>query len=75
MAIFGSVARNDALPDSDVDVLIDFDPEHETFNNLLAVADLLESALHRPVDLLTRNGLSPHVTKFVAEEAVVAQIS
>lgn len=75
VAVFGSVARNEASPGSDVDVLVNFDVSHETFANLLTVADLLESVLQRPVDLLTRNGLSPYVSSFVEQEAVFAQIA
>jgi predicted nucleotidyltransferase len=39
--VFGSVARNDAGEKSDIDILIDFEPEAESFDNLMHVADLL----------------------------------
>jgi predicted nucleotidyltransferase len=41
VAVFGSVARNDAGEKSDIDILIDFEPEAESFDNLMHVADLL----------------------------------
>lgn len=73
-AVFGSLARGEADEGSDVDVVIDFDPNEETYGNLLAVADILESALGCSVDLVTRNGLSQFVAPFVNQEARSAEI-
>jgi len=57
LSFFGSVLRDDFGPDSDIDVLIDFEPGHTPG---LAFADLcseLEELLGRKMDVLTRNGL------------------
>lgn len=54
-----SVARNDADVSSDIDVLIDFEPDAESFDNLMNVADLPDMRFDAPVDLVTVNGLSP----------------
>jgi uncharacterized protein len=57
MAIFGSVARNETTPLSDVDILVEFSqPIGFQFFNL---AKELESHLQRPVDLVSRNGIKP----------------
>ncbi|MDA3947920.1 MAG: nucleotidyltransferase family protein [Spirochaeta sp.] len=75
VALFGSVARNDAGDSSDVDILIDFETEAESFDNLMNVADLLDMRFDAPVDLVTANGLSPYLVASVHEEAVHAEIA
>ncbi len=59
-ALFGSVARGDDVPDSDVDIILDLDPERQI--GLFAFAgikELLEAELGRDVDLGTRDSLRP----------------
>jgi predicted nucleotidyltransferase len=57
----GSFLRGEAGPVSDVDFLVDFDPSRKSFDNLLALASLLERLLGRRVELVTREGLSPYI--------------
>jgi predicted nucleotidyltransferase len=58
LALFGSVLRDDFSPDSDVDVLVTFDPEaRRSLFNLIEMQDELEALLHRKVDLVSRGGL------------------
>jgi len=61
LGIFGSVARGEARPSSDVDVLVGFHPQARTLDNLLAVAEALEQVFQRPVDLVTEDSLSPYL--------------
>ena len=75
IALFGSVARDDANDTSDVDILVDFEPEAESFDNLMNVADLLEARFDGPVDLVSVNGLSPYLAETVQREAVHAEIA
>ena len=75
LALFGSVARDEADDASDIDVLVDFEPEAESFDNLMNVAELLEARYDGPVDLVSVNGLSPYLAKTVQREAVHAQIA
>ncbi len=56
LALVGSVVRNEARPDSDVDVLVEFDPARKTFDNFLALSELLERLLDHPVELVTTEG-------------------
>ena len=69
LALFGSVLRNKARSDSDVDVLVGFRAGTKTFRNFLALCDLLESRLGRRVDLLTTESLSPFVGPRILAEA------
>ena len=47
LGLFGSTVRGENKPGSDIDVLIDFQPEKETFQNFMAVCDMLESFFKR----------------------------
>ncbi|MDO8873634.1 MAG: nucleotidyltransferase family protein [Methanoregula sp.] len=66
--IFGSVARNEARPDSDIDLLIDLDPDR----SLLDVGGLamdLSELLDHPVDVVTEAGLRERIRARVLSEA------
>jgi predicted nucleotidyltransferase len=61
LALFGSVLRDEARPDSDVDLLVQFVPGLKTFDHFLALCDLLEERLGRRVELVTTEALSPFI--------------
>ena len=69
LALFGSVVRNEARPDSDVDVLVEFDPGRKTFDNFLALCELLERLLDHTVELVTIEALSPYIGPHILAEA------
>lgn len=57
LAVFGSYSRNEATPDSDVDILVEFsEPVGLQFFEL---AQELEQILQKPVDLVSRYGMKP----------------
>jgi len=68
LRIFGSVARGEDRPDSDVDILVDLDPERG-FGDYLALAEEIEALLGRRVDLVTERGLSPFLRPYVMADA------
>jgi predicted nucleotidyltransferase len=68
LGLFGSFVRNEATAASDVDLLVDFEPEMKTFRNLMNLWDFLEGLLGRRVDLLTRASLSPYIGKHILQE-------
>lgn len=70
LALFGSVLRDEARPDSDVDLLVRFAPGAKTFEHFLALCDLLESRLGRRVDLITTEALSPFLGPRILAEAM-----
>jgi hypothetical protein len=67
--LFGSVARGEAGPESDVDFLVDAGPATSSWFPGGLVADL-ETLLGRRVDLVTERGLAPHLREQVLREAV-----
>jgi predicted nucleotidyltransferase len=69
LALFGSVQRNEARGDSDVDILVEFVPGQKTFDHLLALAELLEGKLGHRVELVTAESLSPYLRKYILNEA------
>lgn len=67
--VFGSVARGEARPDSDVDFLVDMAPEHTPFFPGGLLADL-EDLLGRRVDIATENALHWCIREGVLREAL-----
>ena len=61
LGLFGSVARGEAGPESDVDVLVEFAPGKKGFAAFTELAFWLEDALEHPVELVTPESLSPYL--------------
>lgn len=72
LAIFGSAARDEARPESDVDVLVEF-REPATFNGYMDLKFFLEDLLGRPVDLVTRRSIRPRLKERIESEAQYVQ--
>lgn len=70
IALFGSALREDFRPDSDIDLLVEFHPDHTPGLLHLAQMELeLEDALGRQVELRTPEDLSPHFRDAVTASA------
>lgn len=69
LAIFGSVARDEAREDSDVDILVEF-AETPGFIQLIDLKFFLEDLLGCRVDLATRDALKPRLRTRVEREAI-----
>jgi predicted nucleotidyltransferase len=69
LALFGSVVRESARPDSDVDILVTFDGP-ATSARYFGVQFFLEDLLGRRVDLVTDKALRPELRPYVEREAV-----
>jgi uncharacterized protein len=67
--LFGSVARDEAREDSDVDILVEFNHPIGLFQ-LVALKRDLETLLGRRVDIGTRRSLKPQVRGRVLQEAI-----
>jgi predicted nucleotidyltransferase len=70
IGIFGSTARGDDRPESDVDVLVEFAPGQTTFRNFMELAFYLEDLFGRRVDLVTEQGLSRYIRPNVEQEVI-----
>jgi predicted nucleotidyltransferase len=69
--VFGSVARGDAQPDSDVDLVIDFAPDAKaSLFQLVRIKEEIEQALERPVDIGERSAMTKHVVTIAERDLV-----
>lgn len=71
LAVFGSVLRDDFRPESDVDVLVEFEPGHVPGFGFFRIQDELTELLGRQADLGTKNALSRWIRARVLGEAQV----
>jgi hypothetical protein len=69
LSLFGSISRDEAQPDSDVDILVSFDGP-ATSQRYFGVQFHLEDALGCSVDLVTEKALRPELRPFIEQEAV-----
>jgi predicted nucleotidyltransferase len=67
--VFGSVARGDARPDSDIDILVDLEPGRSLFDLGGLLYDL-QALLGVDVDVVTEKGLRPRIRAQVIREAI-----
>lgn len=71
IGLFGSYVRNEQSDQSDIDILIEFEPNQENFDNLMAVYDLFEKLFkNEKVEVVTRNGLSPYIGPRILKEVM-----
>ena len=69
VGLFGSYIRNEQSSESDIDLLIEFEPEKENFDNFMAVYDLFEIIFkNEKIEVVTKNGLSPHIGPTILSE-------
>jgi len=62
IGLFGSYLRDEQSEKSDIDLLIDFEPGKENFDNFMAVYDLFENIFkNQKVEVVTKNGLSKYI--------------
>ena len=69
LALFGSVLRGEASPESDADFVVEFAPGAKSFDRFMALADLLEERVGRRVELITIQALSPFIGPRILAEA------
>ena len=72
-AVFGSVARGQDRADSDLDIMIDIDPEaHITVFDYVALKERIAALFDRPVDVVNRSSLKPFVRPTAIADAIDA---
>jgi predicted nucleotidyltransferase len=71
--VFGSVARGDSHPDSDIDIMVEIDPEaHLTVFDYAGLKDYIATLFDGPVDVVNRDGLKPYVRPAATIDAIYA---
>lgn len=68
--VFGSVARGEERPDSDIDLLVDLPRGYDLFSQRLPLAERLADMLRRRVDIVPEHELNRHLREDVLREAV-----
>lgn len=72
-ALFGSVARGDNRPDSDIDILIEFDPDARlTIFDYVAIKRYVAGLFDQPVDVINRDRLKQHLRQSSLRDAAYA---
>lgn len=66
LGLFGSYAREQANPESDIDILVDF--VKPTFDNYMDLKFYLEDLFHQKIDLVTTGALKPRLKSTILQE-------
>ena len=69
LALFGSIARGEEKPGSDIDILVEFEGR-STFDQYMKLRFYLEETFGSHVDLLTRKGIRQEILPAVEKEAI-----
>jgi predicted nucleotidyltransferase len=75
IGLFGSFVRGDTSQQSDVDILVEFDPEKRTYDNFIETCFLLEELLDRKVEVVTADSVSPYIKPYILKEIEYVPIS
>jgi predicted nucleotidyltransferase len=75
LGLFGSFVRGEQRVDSDVDFLVEFEPDQKTFDHFMNLAVLLEDLLHRRIELVTTDALSPYIGPYIMGEVEYAALA
>ncbi len=70
IGVFGSFARGNVHPDSDVDIIVEL--KEPTFDNYMDLKFYLEDILHHPVDLVLHDAVKPRLKPIIEREVVYA---
>ena len=71
IGLFGSYLHNKQSSKSDIDLLIDFEPDKENFDNYMAVYDIFENLFkNEKIEIVTKNGLSKHIGPKILNDVV-----
>lgn len=68
LGLFGSYVRGEQTDESDVDIVVEFEPGKKKLRSFLEIADYLEILMGRKTDVLTWEGMADFVRKHVANE-------
>ena len=72
VGLFGSFVRDEQTGESDVDLLVQFEPDKKTFDNFMNLSELLEELIQRRVEIVTTEALSPYIGPHILREVEYA---
>ena len=68
LGLFGSFLRGEQHEQSDVDLLVEFEPGKKTFDNFMQLSFFLEDLFNRNIELVTTESLSPYIGPYIMDE-------
>lgn len=75
IGLFGSFVRGEQQAGSDIDLLVEFDPDEKSFDNFMELAFFLDQLLQQTVDVVTVESLSPYIGPHILEEVEYAPLA
>lgn len=75
IGLFGSFVRGEQNPDSDIDLLVEFEIGRKTFDNFIELSFFLEEVLQNKVELVTVESLSPYIGPHILKEVEYAALA
>jgi uncharacterized protein len=75
IGLFGSFVREEQRPDSDIDLLVEFESGKKTFDNFMQLSFFIEEVLRHKVELVTIESLSPYLGPHILQEVEYAALA
>ena len=75
IGIFGSFVRGEQSNSSDIDLLVEFEPQKKTFDNFMELSFFLEDIIKNRIDLVTKESLSPYIGPHILKEVEYASLA
>jgi predicted nucleotidyltransferase len=75
IGLFGSFVRGEQRPESDIDLLVEFDPGRKTFDTFMEPSFFLEEVLQHRIELVTEGSLNPYLGPHILREVEYAALA
>jgi predicted nucleotidyltransferase len=75
IGLFGSFVRGEEHPDSDIDLLVEFEAGKKTFDSFMELSFFLEEILQHKVEIITIESLSPYLSPHILPEVEYASLA
>jgi predicted nucleotidyltransferase len=75
IGLFGSFVRGEQRPDSDIDLLVEFEAGRKTFDTFMELSFFLEDVLEHQIELVTVESLSPYFGPHILKEVEYAALA
>lgn len=75
LGLFGSYLHNLQTEASDIDLLVEFEPQQKSYDNFIHLSFYLESLFQKKVDLITPSGLSPYLKNDILRDIEYLEIT